>query len=187
MRLLVGITGCSGVIYGARLVEACEKLDIKTDLIISPTAKEIMNFETDVTPQKLQKIATRTHDYGNLGASIASGSVKTDGMVIAPCSMKTLGSIARGITDNLITRGADVTLKEGRKLILVPRETPLNQIHLNNMSKLRQAGGTIIPAAPGFYHDPQSIDDLVNFIVGKILDQLDINHELYKSWSGIEE
>lgn len=187
MRLIIGITGCSGITYGIKLLKTCNELGIESDLIVSPAAEEILNFEVEEDKKDLQKTATRVYDYDELGASISSGSVSRDGMVIVPCSMKTLGSMANGITDNLLTRAADVTLKEGRKLVLVPRETPLHQIHLENMTKLSQAGATILPAASGFYHDPQSLEDLIDFIVGKILDQFEIEHQLYEPWKGLEE
>lgn len=184
MRLVIGITGCSGIIYGTRLLKVCDELGIESDLIISPVAEKILDSEED--KRELQKSSTRAHDWSELGAPISSGSVSTDGMAIVPCSMKTLSSVANGIGDNLITRAANVTLKEGRKLVLVPRETPLHQIHLENMAKLSQAGATILPASPGFYHDPQSTEDLIDFIVGKILDQFEIEHQLYKPWKGPE-
>lgn len=187
MRLIVGITGCSGVTYGTRFLKACQELEIETDLVLSPAAEKILNLEQNEELEDIRQKSTNYYGYNELGAPIASGSVKTDGMVIVPCSMKTLGSLASGIADNLITRSADVTLKEDRKLILVPRETPINYIHLKNMTTLSQAGANILPAAPGFYHDPQSIEDLIDFIVGRILDQFNIDHQLYPSWSGIEE
>lgn len=186
MRLVVGITGCSGVIYGKRFLEVCREKDIEVDLIVSPTAKDTIEFELDESPEGLLGTATRNHGYKELGAPISSGSESVDGMVIIPCSMKTLGSIASGISDNLITRAADVSLKENRPLILVTRETPLNLIHLENMTELKRAGVTVLPAAPGFYHRPESIEELVDFVVGKVLDQLGIEHELYESWGGLE-
>ncbi len=187
MRLIVGMTGCSGVIYGKKLLESCRELDIETDLVVSPVAEEIIEFELDKKLDYFKKLARRFHPHDKLDAPIASGSINTEGMAIVPCSMKTLGSIANGISNNLITRAADVCLKEERKLVLVPRETPLNAIHLENMKKLKQAGATILPATPAFYHGAQSIDDLANFIVGKILEQFNIEHGLYQSWSGFED
>ncbi len=187
MHLLLAITGCSGVEYGERMLEICEELDIETSLVISPVARDLIDLELDTGPEKFEKTATNMYDPSDTGAKIASGSVDIGGMCIIPCSMKTLSSIANGISNNLITRAADVTLKEERKLVLVPRETPLNQIHLKNMTKLSEAGGTILPAMPGFYHKPESIDDLIDFIVGKTLDQFDIEHNLYETWKGYEE
>jgi 4-hydroxy-3-polyprenylbenzoate decarboxylase len=184
MHLIVAITGCSGVAYGVRLLEACKKLGIETDLIVSQTAEKLLELELGKNIKDISKLAKRNYSQDDLEAPLASGSVKTDGMVIAPCSMKTLGAIASGIADNLITRAADVTLKEGRPLVLVPRETPLNLIHLENMVKLRLAGATILPAMPGFYHKPKEISELIDFIVGRILDVLGVEHKLYRRWQG---
>ena len=184
MHLVIAITGCSGVVYGVRLLEACRKLGIETDLIVSQAAEKLLELELGKTIKDIRKLATRNYPQDDLAAPLASGSVKTDGMVIAPCSMKTLGAIASGIADNLITRAADVTLKEGRPLVLVPRETPLNLIHLENMVKLKRAGATILPAMPGFYYKPKEISELIDFIVGRILDVLGVEHKLYRRWQG---
>ena len=184
MHLIVAITGCSGVIYGVRLLEACRKLGIETDLIVSQAAEKLLELELGKNIKDIRKLATRNYSQDDLEAPLASGSVKTDGMVIAPCSMKTLGAIASGIADNLITRAADVTLKEGRPLVLVPRETPLNLIHLENMVRLKLAGATILPAMPGFYYKPKEISELIDFIVGRILDVLGVEHKLYRRWQG---
>ncbi|MCD6248547.1 MAG: UbiX family flavin prenyltransferase [Hadesarchaea archaeon] len=184
MRLILAITGCSGVIYGVRLLEVCRELGIETDLIISPAGEQILAMELKKSAEDLRKLATRSYSYHDLSAPISSGSVRTDGMVIAPCSMKTLGLMASGITSNLISRSADVVLKQNRPLILVPRETPLNLIHLENMIKLKRAGATILPAMPAFYHEPKEIGDLVDFVVGKVLDLLGVEHQLYRRWRG---
>jgi 4-hydroxy-3-polyprenylbenzoate decarboxylase len=184
MHLVIAITGCSGVVYGVRLLEACRKLGIETDLIVSQAAEKLLELELGKNIKDIRKLATRNYSQDDLAAPLASGSVKTDGMVIAPCSMKTLGAIASGIADNLITRAADVTLKEGRPLVLVPRETPLNLIHLENMVKLKCAGATILPAMPGFYYKPKEISELIDFIVGRILDVLGVEHKLYRRWQG---
>ena len=184
MHLIIAITGCSGVVYGVRLLEACRKLGVETDLIVSQAAEKLFELELGKTIKDIRKLATRNYSQDDIAAPLASGSVKTDGMVIAPCSMKTLGAIASGIADNLITRAADVTLKEGRPLVLVPRETPLNLIHLENMVRLKLAGATILPAMPGFYHKPKEILELIDFIVGRILDVLDVEHKLYRRWQG---
>ncbi len=186
MRFVIALTGCSGVVYGVRLLEVLHQLGIETDLIVSPAAERILKFELGKSIDDLRKLATRSHVYDNLAAPLASGSVQTDGMVIVPCSMKTLGAIASGVTENLITRAADVTLKENRPLVLVPREAPLNLIHLENMAKLRRAGAVVLPAMPAFYHKPEKIEDLVNFVVGKILDILKIEHQLYQRWRGYQ-
>lgn len=187
LRLIVAITGSSGTVYGKRLLEVCNENNIETSFIISPAAEKILGIELNARVQDLSKMADHAYGYTELEAPISSGSFKTDGMVIVPCSINTLCSIASGVTNNLITRAADVTLKEGRKLILVPRETPLHYIHLKKMVDLSRAGATLLPAAPGFYQRPDSIEDLVDFIVGKILDQFDIDHGLYEPWKGTEE
>ena len=187
MHLIVAITGSSGVIYGARLLEACRKLGIETDLVISKAAEILLELELGKKAEELQKLATRSYTPDDLTAPIASGSYRVDGMVIAPCSMKTLGAVASGVASDLISRAADVTLKQGRPLVLVPRETPLNLIHLKNMVKLKRAGATIIPAAPAFYHKPEKISDLVDFIVGRILEMFGVEHRLYRRWEGSGE
>jgi 4-hydroxy-3-polyprenylbenzoate decarboxylase len=184
MRLVIAITGSSGVIYGARLLEVCRELGIETDLIVSQAAERILELGVGKTAGDLRTLATRSHSPTDLAAPLASGSVPTDGMVIVPCSMKTLGALASGVTADLISRAADVTLKQNRPLVLVPRETPLNLIHLENMVKLRRAGAIILPAMPAFYHRPKDIAGLVDFIVGKILDVLKVEHQLYQRWRG---
>ena len=172
------------MIYGVRLLEVCRQLGIETDLIVSQAAERILEHELDKSVEDLRKLATRGYSSTDLTAPLASGSVLTDGMVIAPCSMKTLGAIASGYAADLITRAADVTLKQNRPLVLVPRETPLNLIHLENMTRLKRAGAIVLPAAPGFYHMPKDIAGLVDFIVGKILDVLKVEHQLYQRWRG---
>lgn len=196
----VAITGASGVIYAKRLLEFLIGSENRIDLIISETAKAIIKVElgVDLAAQKdkvvekigelldIQEIkgALKYHDARDIDAPLASGSNKTDGMVIIPCSMGTLSRIALGVSTNLIERGADVTLKEKRPLILVPRETPLNAIHLKNMLSLVQIGVHIVPAMPAFYYHPRSIDDLLNFMIGRVLDLLKVEHDLYRRWKG---
>ncbi len=182
MKVVVGISGASGVIYGIRLLEELKKVGAETHLIISSIAKDIIEYETDYSVEDVEKIATYVHDEDDLNAIVNSGSFKFDASVIIPCSMKTLSSISNGYGDNVITRVGDVTLKERRKLIIVPRETPLRTVHLENMTKLSREGAIILPAMPGFYHKPESIDDQVNFIVGKIFDIMDINNNLFTKW-----
>jgi 4-hydroxy-3-polyprenylbenzoate decarboxylase len=186
MRLVLAITGSSGVVYGVRLLEACRDLGVETDLIISRSAGTLLELELGKRPEDLQGLATRSYQPDDLTAPIASGSYRVDGMVIAPCSMKTLGAVANGFASDLISRAADVMLKQGRPLVLVPRETPLNLIHLENMVKLKRAGATILPAAPAFYHKPEKISDLVDFIVGRILEMFGVEHGLYRRWEGLK-
>ncbi len=186
MRLIIGISGSSGVIYAIRLLEVLHTLKIDTHLIISRWAEACIRFETEKGIDYLYTLANEVYDNNNLAAPVASGSFKSDGMVIIPCSMKTLASIAIGYDDTLISRTATVSIKEDRKLVLVPRETPLSAIHLENMLKLSKLGVIILPAMPGFYHKPKSIEELLNHIVGKILDQFGIEHEIFKRWKGEE-
>ncbi len=187
MHLIVAITGCSGVVYGVRTLEVCKQLGIETDLIVSRAAEIVLKLELGKTIDELRELATRCYSPDDLAAPPASGSYPVDAMTIVPCSMKTLGAIASGVTADLVARTADIMLKEGRPLVLVPRETPLNLIHLENMLKLRRAGATILPAMPAFYNKPKVIPDLVDFIVGRILDVLGIEHQLYRRWRGYQE
>jgi 4-hydroxy-3-polyprenylbenzoate decarboxylase len=183
-RFIVGITGASGVIYGVRFLEAIKRYasDSEVYLVISNAAVRVLRHELGLDREYIARLADRVYGEDELDAPIASGSFRHDGMVIIPCSMKTLASIAHGIADNLITRAADVALKERRKLILVIRETPLNLVHIRNMELVTLAGAIVMPASPAFYHRPRSIDDLVNFIVGRVLDLLGIENDLYSRW-----
>jgi len=183
LRLVIAITGASGVIYGKRLLEVLQNKKIETHLIISKAAEKIIEHELEATKKDIEKLASHVYSVDDLTASIASGSFKTDAMIIIPCSMKTLAGIAHGYTENLILRTADVMLKEKRKLILVPRETPVNIIHLRNMLELAKQGVTIVPAMPAYYHKPKKISDIVDYVVGKVLDCLEIEHALFKRWS----
>jgi flavin prenyltransferase len=182
MRLVVGITGASGSIYGVCLLKSLHQLGIETHLIISKMGERVVEHECGLKLEDLKVYCHSIHDIDDMFAPVASGSYKTQGMIIIPCSMKTLGAISNGYSDNLIARSADVTLKEGRKLVIVPRETPLSQIHLENLLKLSRMGAKVLPASPGFYHHPQSIADLVAIMVGKTLDMFDIDHNLYQRW-----
>jgi len=181
-KIVIGFSGASGIIYGIRLLEVLHSINIQTYLIISEWAKKNIVIETPKTLEYVKSLSSVNYDNSRLDASVSSGSFLHDGMVIVPCSMKSLSSIANGYDDTLISRAASVTLKELRKLILVPRETPLSRIHLENMIKVQEAGAIILPAMPGFYHNPSSIDQIVDHLVGKILDQLKIKHELFKRW-----
>ena len=181
-HVLVGITGASGSIYGVRLLQELQKKDVAVHLILSDTAKQILPYETNISVESVTDLADKTYANDDLFAGPASGSFQIDAMVIVPCSMKTLAAIATGYADHLITRAASVMLKENKSLLVVPRETPFDLAGLQNMLQVHQAGGTILPASPGFYHKPASVSDLVDFIVGKMLDQLIISHNLFKRW-----
>ena len=181
-KIVIGLSGASGIIYGIRLIEVLHSINIETYLIISEWAKKNIEIETDKTLEYVKSLSSVNYDNFRLDASVSSGSFLHDGMVIVPCSMKSLSSIANGYDDTLISRAASVTLKESRRLVIVPRETPLSRIHLENMIKLQQAGAIILPAMPGFYHKPSTIEEIVDHLVGKILDQLNIKHDLFKRW-----
>lgn len=184
-RIIVAISGASGVIYGVRLLEALRKIEnIETHLILSRGARITMELETSLTPEQVEGLADKAYAPENLAASLSSGSFRTEGMIVAPCSMKSLSMIAMSLNDNLLVRAADVTLKERRKLVLVPRETPLHLGHLRAMTAVTEMGGVILPPVPSFYHRPQSIEDIIDQTVGKALDQFDIGHELFERWGG---
>jgi len=180
MKVVVGVTGASGAQYAYALLRALKSHDV--GLVVSEDAKKVIAHEMDVPAKAFEKLASSVWANDDTTAPPSSGSHRFDAMVVIPCSMGTLGKIAWGISDNLITRAAAVCLKEKRKLVLVPRETPLAATHLENMLKLANLGAIVLPAMPGFYHEPKSVDDLVNFVVGKVLDQLGIEHRLFKRW-----
>ena len=182
MNILVGITGASGCIYGIRLVEELKKLGVKIHLIISEKAEKIIKYETNYAIEDIERLVEKKYDNDDLFAGPASGSYRLDGLVISPCSIKSLSSIANSFCDNLISRAAVCCLKEGVKLIIVLRETPLDLASINNMKKAKLGGAVILPAMPSFYHLPKNIDELINFVVGKILDQLDLKHNLFNRW-----
>lgn len=182
MRILVGITGASGAAYGITVLKFLKKYDVETHLVISDWACRTIQLETDCTPQQVASMAYRCYEAADMAAEISSGSFSHQGMVIAPCSMKTLAAIASGYSDNLIARAADVTIKEGRKLVLLPRETPLNAIHLENMLKLAKTGVVIMPPVPAFYNRPGTVDDLVKQTAGRVLDLLGIENNLFPRW-----
>ena len=180
--IVIAITGASGVIYGIRLLEALKELKIENSLIISDAAKTVIESETDFEIEDIVKLADKYYEFNDLTASINSGSFKFESLAIVPCSMKTLSSIANGYGDNTITRVADVSLKERRCTVIVPRETPLRTAHIKNMLTLSQEGAIILPAMPGFYSNHDTVDDQIDFVVGKILDSLNIENNLFKRW-----
>lgn len=180
--IIVGITGASGVVYGIRLLEALKELNIETGLVISDAGKVVIETETNKSVSDVISVADSYYEFHDLTASINSGSFKFDGLVIAPCSMKSLSSIANGYSDNTITRVADVSLKEHRKTVIVPRETPLRTVHIENMLSLSREGAIILPAMPAFYSDSETVNNQIDFIVGKILDSLNIENNIYRRW-----
>ena len=186
MRLIVGITGASGAIFGIRTLEALRELGIETHLIISQWARSTIAHETSFSLAQVEALATTVYHHDNQAAPISSGSFKTDGMIVAPCSMKTLAAIRVGFGDSLITRAADVALKERRKLVLLARESPFSEIHLENMLSLARMGVVIFPPIPAFYNKPESVDDIVNHIVGRLLDQFGLNLPGVKRWPGFD-
>jgi len=182
LKLIIGITGSTGAIYGIRMLEALKKLNVETHLIMSEWAEKCISMETEYTIDYVKSLATNTSNEKNMASSVSSGTHRVDGMIIAPCTMKTLSAIANGYDNTLITRAAGVTIKESRKLILMARETPLSAIHLENMLKLSRLGVVILPPVTEFYTKPKSINDIVNHGVGKCLDQFNIEHDLYRRW-----
>ncbi len=186
-KIIIGISGASGTIYGVRLLEILREYPaIETHLVISDIAKEIIEHENGRDPDDILALADIVHSITNLGAAISSGSFLTEGMIIAPCSVKSLSGIANSYNDNLLVRAADVCLKERRKLIIVLRETPLHLGHLELMTKVTRYGATLLPPMPSFYHKPKTIDDIVNQTVGKVLDNFGIIHNLFKRWKSGE-
>jgi 4-hydroxy-3-polyprenylbenzoate decarboxylase len=181
-RIVVGITGATGPILGIRLLEALGGLGVESHLVLSDWAERTIKLETSYSVAEVRGLAGAYYPNGNLAAPISSGSFLADGMVIMPCSMHTLAAVAHGLGDKLITRAADVTLKEGRKLVVVPREMPLNAIHLRNMLVLSEMGTSIVPPMLAFYHHPETVDDFIRHIVARVLDQLGIENELSIQW-----
>lgn len=185
MRLIVGISGASGVIYGIRLLEILKTLpDVESHLVVSNGAKLNIALETDWQVKDVEALADVVHSDQNLAATISSGSYRTDGMVIAPCSMKTLSGVVNSFADSLLVRAADVALKERRRVVLVPRETPLHVGHCRLMLEAAQLGAVLVPPMPAFYNDPQNVDDIVNHTVGRLLDLFDIDSGLVRRWQG---
>ena len=181
-RIVIGISGASGVIYGVRMLALLKDKAIETHLVISEAGKRNIEIETTYKAEEVVAMATYSYDDKDVGASIASGSFLTEGMVVVPCTIKTLSGIANSYNDNLLVRAADVTLKEKRKLVLVVRETPLHRGHLNLMTMAANMGAHILPPVPSFYHQPKTIDDIIDQTMGKILDYLGIEHNLFRRW-----
>lgn len=183
-RIVIGISGASGVIYGVKLLNLLSQMSVETHLIISEAGKRNIEIETEYEPDQVAAMADHVYDDRDVGASLASGSFLTSAMVVAPCTIKTLSGIANSYTSNLLVRAADVTLKEKRKLVLVVRETPLHKGHLRLMTMAADMGAHILPPVPSFYHQPKTIDDIINQTIGKIFDYLTIRHDLFKRWQG---
>ena len=181
-RIIVGISGVSGVIYGVKLIGLLKEKEVETHLIISEAGEKNIEIETPYRGAEVKAMADHVYDNRDVGAALASGSFLTDGMVVAPCTIKTLSGIANSYTNNLLVRAADVTLKEKRKLVLVVRETPLHKGHLRLMTMAADTGAHILPPVPSFYHQPKTIDDIIHQTIGKIFDYLRIEHNLFKRW-----
>jgi len=185
MRLVVGISGASGVIYGIRLLEILrEQPDVETHLVMSGSGKMNIPIETEWSVKNVEKLADCVHRIGDVGASVASGSFRTDGMIVVPCSMKSLSAIVNSYADNLLARAADVTLKEGKRLVLVPRESPLHAGHCRLLYEASQMGIIIAPPVPAFYNRPETLDDIINHTVGRVLDLFDLDSGIVKRWAG---
>ncbi|MCC6042062.1 MAG: UbiX family flavin prenyltransferase [Candidatus Verstraetearchaeota archaeon] len=183
MKIILAITGASGVIYGVKLLRVLHRLGHEVHLVVTKAGRLVLKHELNMEVGELRGECFNIYGEEEMDAPPSSGSARFEAMVIAPCSMKTLASIANGLSNNLVTRAADVMLKERRKLIVVVRETPLNRVHILNMLRVNDMGGIVLPACPAFYHKPKSIDDLVNYVVGKVLDLLGIEHDLFQRWS----
>ena len=184
MRIILGITGATGVIYGVRLLERLSEAGVETHLVISRWGARTLTHETPYTREQVEALASASYAAADMGAAISSGSFRTEGMIVAPCSAKTLAAIASGFGDNLVHRAADVVLKERRRLVLVVREAPLSDIHLENMLKLSRMGAVILPPVPAFYNEPRTIDDLVDHTVARVLDQFGLETRGAARWSG---
>ena len=183
-RLVVGISGASGAIYGIRLLELLKQTDIETHLVMSKSAEMTLVYETDYKPKDIRALASVSHAVADIGASISSGSFSTMGMIVLPCSIKTMSEIATGVTSSLLTRAADVVLKERRRLVLAVRETPLHGGHLRTLTTLADIGAIIAPIVPAFYNRPKTVDDIINHTVGRLLDLFGIDTKIVKRWQG---
>jgi 4-hydroxy-3-polyprenylbenzoate decarboxylase len=183
-RLIIGISGASGVVYGVRMLELLQKTDVETHLVMSKSAEMTLVYETDLKPKDVRALASVNHAAGDIGAAISSGSFPTMGMVIVPCSIRTMSEIATGVTSSLVSRAADVVLKERRRLVLAVRETPLHGGHLRTLTTLADIGAIIAPIVPAFYNRPQTVDDIINHSVGRLLDLFGIETKVVKRWQG---
>jgi 4-hydroxy-3-polyprenylbenzoate decarboxylase len=183
-RLVVGISGASGAIYGVRMLELLKKTDIETHLVMSKSAEMTIVYETDYKPKDIRALATVSHPMADIGASISSGSFPTMGMVVVPCSIRTMSEIATGVTSSLLSRAADVVLKEKRRLVLAVRETPLHGGHLRTLTTLADIGAVVAPIVPAFYIRPKTVDDIINHTVGRLLDLFGIDTKMVKRWEG---
>jgi 4-hydroxy-3-polyprenylbenzoate decarboxylase len=188
MRVIIGISGASGAIYGIRLLQVLSTIkDVETHLVISGAGEMTIHHETDWEIEDVKKLASYYYNVSDIGATLSSGSFKRNGMIIAPCSMKTLSALSNSYTDNLITRAGDVTLKEKCKLVLLVRETPLHLGHIENMKKITEMGAIVMPPVPAFYHKPSTLQDVIDHTIGKVLDIFGIEHDLFQRWSGLHE
>ena len=187
MKLVVGISGASGAIYGVRILEVLRQAGVETHLVMSDSGKRTIAYETDYSVEQVKDLASHVHSINDVGACISSGSFRHNGMVIAPCSIKTLSALANSFNTNLLIRAADVTLKERRKLVLMVRETPLHLGHLRLMTQVTEIGAVLVPPLPAFYHRPRTLDDVIIQSVNKALDQFDLDLNLFKRWTDNEE
>jgi len=183
-RLVIGISGASGAIYGVRMLEMLKKTDIETHLVISKSAEMTLVYETSYKPKDIRELASVNHPMADIGASISSGSFQTMGMIVVPCSIRTMSEIATGVTSSLLSRAADVALKEKRRLVLAVRETPLHGGHLRTLTTLSDIGAIIAPIVPALYNKPKTVDDIINHTVGRLLDLFGIETEMVKRWQG---
>lgn len=186
MKLVVGISGATGAIYGIRMLQTLRACQVETHLVLTDSAKKTIEMETTFAVKEVERMADYVHDNRDIGASISSGSFKTDGMVIAPCAIKSLSALANSYNESLLVRAADVMLKEKRKLVVIPRETPLHTGHLKLFLAVAEMGAVLLPPMPAYYHMPKTIDDIINQTVGKALDQFNVEHQLFKRWEGGE-
>ncbi|MFB6069899.1 MAG: UbiX family flavin prenyltransferase [Halanaeroarchaeum sp.] len=185
-RIVLGVTGASGTVLAVRTAEALAA-HAEVHTVVTDGARAVMEHETDdraETEDRLADVSAAVHDEDDFGATIASGTFQTDGMVIVPCSMNTLAKLAAGLSETLLTRAADVTIKEGRPLVIVPRESPLSEVHLENMRTMAARGATVVPPMLGYYYDPDDLDDVVDHLVGKVLERFEMDHDGYDRWTG---